>query len=271
MGAGALNEARISTAIGDGVVLGRRIEVHARAVSTNDLAGAQGAGGEPEGLVVVAESQSAGRGRRGSRWISRPGRDLLFSILLRPPGEPDSWPWLVHGASVGVARVVEAISGLPIGIKWPNDVYLPGNRKVCGILMETVVGAGPGGRGYAVLGIGLNVNSGGFPDEIGDRAVSLGEACGGGLIDREKVLVDLLQELDAIYRGGAEARAATLREAERRSVLQGRKIAVGDGGGRGERIEGRFAGFGAGGSLRLEVEGGAERIFHGAEHVELIQ
>ncbi len=262
-----LSGARLDAALGGEAILGRRVEVHDQVESTNDLAALRGSQGEAEGLVVIAESQDSGRGRRGAKWVSESGRDLLFSILLRPKGRPDSWPWLVHGAAVGVARVVEAVCGVPVGIKWPNDVYLPGNRKVCGILMETVVGSGSKGTGHAVLGIGLNVNSGNFPAELGQTAGSISEVLGGEVVDRERLLVSVLQELEAIYLGGEGVRGSVIEEAERRSVLHGRSIAVGEG---ARRVEGQFLGLDEGGGLRLRIEEGRERVFGGAEHVELV-
>ena len=99
-----LDGGRVAELLAPGVVLGRRIEVRDRVGSTNDEVGALAASGEPEGIVVAAESQDHGRGRRGRRWVAPPGKDLLFSILLRPAGGPESWTWLVHGAAVAICR-----------------------------------------------------------------------------------------------------------------------------------------------------------------------
>ena len=147
-------------------LVGRRIAVWNRVGSTNDVA-ARGAGSiANEGLVVLAEEQTAGRGRRGRAWTAPAGSSLLMSVLLFPP-EPTADPgWLTALAALAVVEVVAAWSGRDARIKWPNDVRVDG-RKIAGILVER----GPG----AVIGIGLNVNIrlDQFPDELRDSATSL--------------------------------------------------------------------------------------------------
>ncbi len=175
-------------------LVGRRIAVWNRVGSTNDVA-ARGAGSiANEGLVVFAEEQTAGRGRRGRAWTAPTGTSLLMSVLLFPP-EPTADPaWLTALAALAVVEVVAARSGRDVRIKWPNDVRVDG-RKIAGILVER----GPG----AVIGIGLNVNlrPDEFPDELQDSATSL-LILTGGHADRSELARDLIERLDDLYDAG---------------------------------------------------------------------
>ena len=141
------------------------------------------AGAEP-GLLVIADEQTAGRGRIGRSWTSLPGRQLEFSLLLKP-----TFPsyYLVMASAVAVAEAIEAVAAIPAGIKWPNDVEVDG-RKVCGILIET---AGD----IAVLGIGINVSGSLAGDPLlASTATTLVDAAGHD-VSRELLLVDLLRRL----------------------------------------------------------------------------
>ena len=175
-------------------LVGRRIAVWNRVGSTNDVA-ARGAGSiANEGLVVLAEEQTAGRGRRGRAWTAPAGSSLLMSVLLFPP-EPTADPgWLTALAALAVVEVVAAWSGRDARIKWPNDVRVDG-RKIAGILVER----GPG----AVIGIGLNANIrlDQFPDELRDSATSL-RILTGGHVDRSELARALIERLDAWYDAG---------------------------------------------------------------------
>jgi BirA family biotin operon repressor/biotin-[acetyl-CoA-carboxylase] ligase len=132
--------------------------------STNDELRTLAEASAPAGLVLLALEQTAGRGRRGARWIASPGESLTFSILLRPKEPKVLWPRLALAAGLSVAEAVESF-GPAAGIKWPNDVWI-GSRKVAGILVEA-------GADFAIVGIGLNVNTTSFPDEVADIASSL--------------------------------------------------------------------------------------------------
>lgn len=141
-----------------------RLLIRESVESTNDEARRLALGGAAEGLIVLAESQTAGRGRRGAAWFSPHGDSLAFSILLRPSDPIALWPRLALAAGLAVAEALETF-GLQPGIKWPNDIWL-GKRKVAGILVE----AGPD---FAVVGIGLNVNTTSFPTDVSEIATSL--------------------------------------------------------------------------------------------------
>ncbi len=133
--------------------------------STNSATLAAAAQGAPEGTVIAADRQTAGRGRRGRPWVSPPGVGLYASLLLRPGGGAGAWTLLPLLAGVAAAEAVRAVAGCDAGLKWPNDLLLNG-RKIGGILVEAeLTGAAPSaeaGRatgGVAVLGLGVNVNT----------------------------------------------------------------------------------------------------------------
>jgi BirA family transcriptional regulator, biotin operon repressor / biotin---[acetyl-CoA-carboxylase] ligase len=187
--------------------------------STNDVAAQKGKEGAPEGVVVFAETQTAGRGRLGRRWLSDPGLGLWFSTLLRPPLPPEAWMRLTTWAAAGAAQGIETAAGIEARIKWPNDILVHG-RKVTGILIET---HRSGEGGFAVAGFGVNVNQTTFPAEIASRTISLRQACGHSL-DRHEVAVAILKALDAFYAKLEANFALILDEARRRSALIGREI-----------------------------------------------
>jgi BirA family transcriptional regulator, biotin operon repressor / biotin---[acetyl-CoA-carboxylase] ligase len=198
--------------------------------------------GEPEGIVLVADSQTAGRGRFDRTWEAPPGAGLLVSVVLRPPAP------VVEACTMAVAvAAVEAlvdVAGIRAGLKWPNDLVWPGDgsapdRKLAGILAEADWPAGstddagyrpprPGERLGLVVGIGINVSwDGPLPEELADRAVTC-EQIAGTAPDREDLLVALLRRLDGWY--GPLVRsldAGPLREAWRAaSATLGRRVRV---------------------------------------------
>ncbi|MEA2700026.1 MAG: BirA family transcriptional regulator [Myxococcales bacterium] len=187
--------------------LGRRNIVVAACPSTNDLGMQQGRAGAPEGLFVVSDTQSGGKGRLGRVWHSPAGENLYFSILLRPTRPPVEIPPLTLLAGAAVARAVTGFGVVP-RLKWPNDLLLPGAwqgppRKAGGILTEM---ATEGQQvAHVVVGIGLNVNTRQFPADLADKATSLSVAARGNgegdpePIDRLAVLVAVLVAFEAAY------------------------------------------------------------------------
>ena len=167
----------------DGVSLIADIVVFEETSSTNDAAARMGRGGSPEGVVIFAERQTAGRGRLGRRWESSAGRGLWFSLLLRPGFPLRQWARLTTWAAVAAARGIEEAASCRVAIKWPNDLYV-GGRKVAGILTETRADAD--GNQFAVAGIGVNINqeSADFPEALRDKAGSLRMALGRALAAR---------------------------------------------------------------------------------------
>lgn len=156
------------------------LEIHARTGSTNDVARALAEAGAPEGAVVLAEEQTAGRGRGGRAWHAPPGTALLLSILLRPripDGGIEAPGGITLRIGLAVATALERVTGTTVGIKWPNDLILPGLGKVGGILCEGAIG---GGNSFLVAGIGINVaqRAADFPRELQSTATSISIATG---------------------------------------------------------------------------------------------
>lgn len=204
--------------------------------STNDDARELAMAGAEAGTVVVAETQSAGRGRKGAAWFCAPGEGLAFSVVLVPGWPREQWAWTALGAGLAVSEALEQMGFAP-EIKWPNDVLLEG-RKVCGILVESL-----GER--IVAGIGLNVNGGQFPEGV--PAVSL-EQVGGRPLQREGVLELVWRTLlDVVGRGVEDLSAAVW---ERLAWRDG-EVEVDQEGGRG-----RIVGLGPHGELLVESAGG---------------
>jgi len=175
--------------------------------------------GAAPGILVIADEQTAGRGRIGRTWRSLPGRQLEFSLLLRPDFPPH---FLVMASAVAVAEAIEAVAGVPAGIKWPNDIEVEG-RKITGILIETI-------GDIAVLGIGINVNGSLAGDPLlAPTAITLADAAGRE-VSRERLFIDLLRRFDARYAdlssNGDAARAALHASWRERLVTLGRRINV---------------------------------------------
>ena len=195
--------------------VGNRITVWQRVSSTNDVAARAAACPVNDGLVVLAEEQTAGRGRRHRRWITPPDTSILMSVLLFPPESIRTVSLLTCLAAVAVADVIIDQLRIPARIKWPNDVRING-RKVCGILVEdlalqrprrSLVGhttfrssASGSVRKAVVMGIGVNVNLdlGRLPLAIQRTAGSLMQFCG-ELLDRSELVRLIIQKLDYYY------------------------------------------------------------------------
>jgi len=204
--------------------------------------------GAPAFTTVIAEEQTAGRGRGGHVWASAPGQGLWLSTLVGGAGrEPSPLTPILVGVAVARAVAVAAPGASP-GIKWPNDVMLDG-RKVCGILCE----AGGEGGGISV-GIGVNVSQGpaDFPPDLEGGAVSL-ETANGGPVSRQVLAGSLMQSLRRLL---AEQRrrldGPLVEEVRALDVLRGRAVTVSTG------LRGRCLGVAEDGTLRVEDETGRE-------------
>lgn len=199
--------------------------------STQSEAQHLAAAGAPEGTVVTARHQRAGRGRRGHDWWDAPGQSLLASVLLRPPGPVTIAPQLSLVGGLAVADALAATASVPARIRWPNDLLVDG-RKVCGILAEAAsdgVGAGVGRLHHVILGIGVNLAQTAFPTALADRATSL-RLITGRVLEAETVLAAVLEQIARRYGawrlgGFAALRAAWLE----RSMLPGQAVRLPDG------------------------------------------
>ncbi|RMG60046.1 MAG: biotin--[acetyl-CoA-carboxylase] ligase [Deltaproteobacteria bacterium] len=209
-----------------------------------------------ERALAVADSQTGGRGRMGRSWFSPPGKNIYMSYLTPLNVAPSRIPSVTLVAGVAVATVLEEFSGVPLSLKWPNDVYGEG-KKLCGILTEIV--AEQDMVRSVVLGVGVNVNMGEdeFPEEIRGKATSL-RALSGKTFPRYKIVASIVRVLaeflDIFERSGLSPFAG---EWEKRSYLKGKQVTV-------EGPEGKVTGRAVGidterGYLILERDGG-ERL-----------
>lgn len=175
--------------------IGRKIIHYFRIDSTNSTALALATDGAAEGTVVVAEEQTAGRGRFGRKWFSEKSSGIYASIILRPKLSPADAPALTLMAGVAAHRALSAATGLEVDIRWPNDLLVNG-KKVCGILTE--MNAELGRLHHVVLGIGVNVNNSAMPSDLEAIATSL-RMEGKRSYSRGQILVGLLKELERYY------------------------------------------------------------------------
>ena len=229
---------------------GRVIEFHAEIGSTNDRARAALREPGGDGLAVVADLQTAGRGRRGRTWISPAGANLLFSVGLRPVMAPRLAGLLGVAAALGVRDACATFApDAGLAIRWPNDVVDRDGRKAAGLLIETALEGGE--LVEAVVGIGINVNwlPSEMPVEIEGRATSL-LALGRAPVDRVELLRRVLDALDAEVRD-LERGEAPLTRLRACSWLDGRRVEVETG---AETISGRVAGIADDGSLLLDAD-----------------
>lgn len=174
---------------------GTPVHVHPTIGSTNDEAKRLAEAGAPEGLLVLAETQTAGRGRQGRRWLTPAGSALALSLVLRPPIDAQHATRVTMLAGVAVCEALEQVAGLQAGLKWPNDVLLDG-RKAGGILVESGLSATR--LDYVVLGIGLNVSAAPPPEAVIFPATSV-EAAAGRPVDRLALLEAIVERLGDHY------------------------------------------------------------------------
>ena len=247
--------------------LWREIEVVPSTGSTNADLLARALRGEPEGVVLAAEVQTAGRGRMGRTWVSPPYAALTFSLLVRPDVPPARRGWLPLLAGVAVATAVTEMTGVQARLKWPNDV-LAGEAKLAGILAEAAGDA-------VVVGIGLNVST--EPAELpgpgpGALPATSLRAAGATALNREKILLTILAGFERWYRawrqaGGDPDRSGLRPEYTRLSATIGRTVRAELPG--GQALSGPAAGVDSDGRLLVRVSSGAEIPVAAADVVHL--
>lgn len=236
------------------MTLGRELIHLASVASTMDVVDEYARAGAAEGLVVVADEQTAGRGRAGRVWSAVPGSSLLCSILLRPSLPADRLGPLPLAVGVAVAETIESFVPRACGLKWPNDVLIDG-RKVAGILLQSRLSA----RGMAYLIVGIGINVGASLELLPEGATSI--SASGGDADRESVLATLIARLDRVYRIFLETDGRPdLAEWRRRAVMIGERVTIRRD---TDELSGRFKGIDDRGRLLLVLDSG--------EQVSLIQ
>lgn len=193
--ADVITEAELKSQIEDGLA-GSHLEYHEELDSTNNRAKRLGEEGAPDGTLVTADYQTAGKGRRGRGWVSERGTGIWMSLLLRPGIPPSSASMLTLVAAMAVVTGIQEATGLDTGIKWPNDIVMNG-KKICGILTE--MSAELDNIHYVVIGIGINANIREFPEEIREKATSL-YLESGRIIVRSQLIAAVMKAMNQYYR-----------------------------------------------------------------------
>lgn len=211
-------------------VIGRQGRYHPVTSSTQDLAQAAGRAGVPEGVVFIADRQTAGRGRLGRPWQAPPGGSLLLSVLLRPAA--GVYPVLSMAGALATCRAIEETSRLRASLKWPNDVLVR-DKKVAGVLVEGEVAGSA--ADFAALGIGINVNLDpaslkGVTYPVTSLSAELGRS-----LSRVQVAQSLLRHLERLYLG-ASSGESPYGEWRARLVTLGKRVRVDTGRGTDEGI-----------------------------------
>lgn len=229
--------------------IAKRVIYHSQVTSTMELAKKEALAGVLDGTVIIADEQTAGKGRMGRLWSSPKGC-IALSIVLYP--KPASLSFLIMVASLAVIRTIKCVTGLCARIKWPNDILING-KKVCGVLVES--GVQDNESNYAVIGIGVNVNlKATCLDEVSLTATSLSDELG-KRVSRLETVRKLLCEIESLYLSAQEGEAVYGEWRQNLETL-GRKVQVRSGNnlykGVAEDVE-------KDGSLMLRLEDGSQK------------
>jgi BirA family biotin operon repressor/biotin-[acetyl-CoA-carboxylase] ligase len=245
---------------------GKTLHVYDRIDSTNTAALALAEKGAPEGTVILADSQTHGRGRMGRQWISPPKLNLYFSIILRPDGDPRHIGLWSLTTAVAVAQTIKQATGLPARLKWPNDIQVHG-KKVSGLLLESALHKDR--LKHLVLGIGLNVNlpRDAFPDGLRNSVTSLREELGREM-DRIELLQRLLEQIEhQVDSARTQSPDKILEAYAALSETLGRTVTVQD---QQREWTGKAVGFTAEGALIIQPPGGQPKeIFQSGDVVHM--
>jgi len=241
-------------------VLGRRIDLFEQLSSTNLEATALGESGVEHGTVVIADRQTAGRGRLARTWFSPGGANVYCSLVLRanlPVNRMPEWlSWLPLITALAASEAVESVTSAPVSLKWPNDLLMSG-RKVGGVLCENIQASRSGP--FQVIGIGINVNMApeDFPSELRASATSLWNETH-TVVDRNRLMAQLLLELEQCIEELAGHGPQQLALAyQRRCSTIGRKVRASLA--TGVELTGYAESIGQDGSLRISTDPGAHR------------
>jgi BirA family biotin operon repressor/biotin-[acetyl-CoA-carboxylase] ligase len=242
-------------------IIGRNLYHFYDVDSTNSFAARLIAHGRkvPEGTVIIAEAQTAGRGRLGRSWHSRREAGLYFSMVLFPKAPPSLAPLFTLATAVAMHNAVERYTGLDIDIKWPNDL-LTGQKKICGILSE--IQAEVDLVKTMIIGVGLNANHEELPEDIAGRATSL-RIASGHIQSRLEILLEFFEEFETIYLDFERKGPRSIVDQWTRfsSFANGRKIEIHDG---VRKITGITRGLNPLGALKIEQKGGQiEEVYSG--------
>lgn len=224
--------------------------------STNTRAKQLAAEGCPSDTIVIANQQTAGRGRLGRKFYSPPDSGLYLSYVLRTDWRSENAVLITTASSVAVARVIQQFSGLEVQIKWVNDLFYK-NRKVCGILTEAISDFETGSIEAVVIGIGINLMTENFPDSVGQHAGSL--KIDPHQTSRNMLAAALITELSHLE-DMIQSRSF-LDEYRERSMVIGKKVSILQQGGRSVEV----VGIDQDGGLIVKNENGEQEILHSGE------
>ncbi len=247
-----------ATELGAGLTtsrFGRQVEYREQVGSTNDLAKQLARSGAPEGLLVIADEQVAGKGRLGRSWSTPRGSAIAMTLVLRPTLPPHQAPRVTLVAAVAVAEAVREVTAISVGIKWPNDVQVE-DRKFCGILTE--MEADMDAIAFVVCGIGINVNMEReqFPDEFRATATSLRTEAGRPF-PRAQLVREILARFESAYDQLTQGRFDAVLERWRAlSITLGRPVRVNSVTG-APTLQGIAEDLDADGALLVRAEDGA--------------
>lgn len=228
--------------------------------STNDIAKKLASQGASDGTAVIADQQTAGRGRLGRAFISPTGTGIYMSVVIRPDFAVEYAPMITSASACAVAEAVEKLCGQDVNIKWVNDIYING-RKICGILTEASLGLEMKNLDYAVIGIGVNVRSvkNSFDDKLLETATSIEDETG-VKADRNTLCAEILNRL-AYYMKNV-SNGVFLDEYRRREYLTGKQITANSG---NEMIEGTAVGIDDNANLIVKLSDGEIRHLSSGE------
>jgi BirA family biotin operon repressor/biotin-[acetyl-CoA-carboxylase] ligase len=236
--------------------IGRRVKVFESVDSTNSAAKRLADAGAPEGTVVIAHRQTAGKGRLNRQWHGEPGKGLLLSVILQPR-DRELAQIVTFITAISVAKAVETNTGLEVECKWPNDLLLNG-KKFCGILLES--DWRKSNLNFLIAGIGLNVNEQTFPAELEGKATSLRLECGRE-IERPQLLRDILEGFEREYSNArSQGGTRTFDEWAKRCRMLGKSVSINQS---GKILTGKAVRLGSDGALILESQNGETRVFAG--------
>ena len=240
--------------------MGRQIRYFSRIDSTNQYAKRIAEEGAPDGTLIIADEQTAGKGRSGRTWVTPPAEAIAFTLLLRPKLSPDRISMVTLVMGLAVTNAVNSLYDVSAGIKWPNDVVIKG-RKLCGILTE--MSAEVRQVNYIVIGVGINANLTSFPEEIREIATSLRLELGCD-INRAELIARVMTEFERLY---AEFEAqgdlgAVMQEYNELCLNAGSKVRVLDPNG---EYTGTSRGINSMGELLVETEDGKMQEVYAGE------
>lgn len=214
----------------------------------------------PDGTLVTADLQTAGKGRRGRSWEAPAGANVCCSLVLRPELAPDRASMLTLVMALAVCRGIEETADVQPMIKWPNDIVLNG-KKLVGILTE--MSAGQGGINYVICGVGINVRKRAFPPELSEKATTLEDETGQA-VSRELLIEKLMEQFEQVYARFMKRQdmSELLEEYNSRLINRGRRVRVLD---PVQEFDGTALGINPLGELLVETDDGQVRQVYAGE------